>query len=309
MSKRGSLGYQMQEILKAVFRPGGSRHVDKREARGLIRGTRTMRCMVADVFVFGRYVRERWPEVRRVEQVTPEMAQGYIVELVRRERSGGYIGRVCASLRKLDAACRYVGVLAKDAPALLPLTVKGYHSDTRTMAYTPQEAEMIINYVEAVDPQGGCVLRVMLVTGLRVSEAIYLRDRDIDVWHCVVRLEENANHTKGGRPRVVRVTEGDRDWLAKFRERGEQSVTGHLFAGRGSLADRVRRRVRAACDALGIVCLGTHGMRKTFAAAEYVRAVQAGADDQDALLRTSRQLGHNRACVAAQSYVDADLRV
>jgi len=84
---------------------------------------------------------------------------------------------------------------------------------------------------------------------------------------------------------------------------------GHLFEGRGSLPERERKRVRAACESLGITCLGTHGFRKTFAAADYQRAVAAGADDRAALLHTSRQLGHNRAAVAAQSYVDGDVRV
>jgi len=48
------------------------------------------------------------------------MALAYIEELEQRERSGGRIARVCASLRKLDNACRKAGIFLPDTPALLP---------------------------------------------------------------------------------------------------------------------------------------------------------------------------------------------
>ena len=99
----GSLGYQMEKALSAIFHPGRSKHLDKRygRQRGTIYSIETMRNMSANVHQFGRFVKDNWPEVRRVEQITPGMAQAYIDELVRRERSGGWIGRVCATLRGL----------------------------------------------------------------------------------------------------------------------------------------------------------------------------------------------------------------
>ena len=41
---------------------------------------------------------------------------------------------------------------------------------------------------------------------------------------------------------------------------------------------------------------------------EHQRNVAAGASDPEALLNTSRQLGHNRAWVTSESYVSADVR-
>lgn len=93
MSKKGSLSYQMEKALKAVFHPGHRCHHDKAQGReDVIRGINTMRCTVADSSQFARFIRQRWPEVKDVEQVTPAMAQAFIAELVLRERSGGRLG-------------------------------------------------------------------------------------------------------------------------------------------------------------------------------------------------------------------------
>ena len=65
----------------------------------------------------------------------------------------------------------------------------------------------------------------------------------------------------------------------------------------------MREQVRKACAELDIPCLGTHGFRKTFAAQNYLTRIEAGADDDQALLDTSIQLGHNRKEVTMQSYI------
>src|SRR4030065_2699229 len=105
MSKggQGSLGYQMMKALQSIFRPGSSRHRAKRYHRDgeLITGISTMRCMSADVHQFARFIRVNWPEVKDLSEVRSEMAVTYIENLDDRERSGGRIARVCASLRKL----------------------------------------------------------------------------------------------------------------------------------------------------------------------------------------------------------------
>jgi integrase len=148
----------------------------------------------------------------------------------------------------------------------------------------------------------------MWLTGLRVSEAAYLRAQDIDLESGIITLTVNVNHTKGGRPRDVKVQESGREFLATLRAVGEQRPDGHLFTARKSLPDRARQRVRKACWELGIPRLGTHAFRKAFAVEEYQRNVAAGLSDPQALLNPSRQLGHNRARVTSESYVSADVR-
>ena len=313
MSKRGSLVYQMQEALKGVFRPGRRRYHDKKYGRtGMIRGIQTMQCMVADASQFAHFIQKHWPGVRYLEQVTPEMAQAFIADHTRRENSGGYIGRVIASIRKLDEACRKAGIFPADCPPLLPYAeekaVSGYHSDPRPQAYTDEQAEAIITRITQDDPTVARLLRAMWLTGLRVNEAAYLRAQDIDLESGMITLTGNANHTKGGRPRDVKVQENSRKFLATLRAIGDKRPDGHIFTCRKSLPDRARQQVRNACRELGIPALGTHGFRKAFAVEEYQRNVAAGASDPEAMLKTSRQLGHNRARVTGESYVSADVR-
>ena len=47
-----------------------------------------MQSMVADLHSFSRFIRERFPEVKNLNQVKPDMAQAFIAELMRKERSG-----------------------------------------------------------------------------------------------------------------------------------------------------------------------------------------------------------------------------
>ncbi len=270
--------------------------------------------MSADVHQFARFVRTYWPEVNTVSQVTPEMAQAYINELVRRECSGGRIGRVCASIRKLDTACRATSIFPLDAPALLPYQAEtglgGFHSQPRPMPYPMHDAQRIVTFIEKDDPLIARLLRLMITSGLRIREACYLRAQDIDLEHGIIQLnvKDNVNRTKGGRPRQVFYPSESQDFIGELKSIGNKSPTGHIFPDRGSLPNRARARVRAACQMLNIPSLGTHGFRKTFAVKDYEVALKKGESDRHALLATSRQLGHNRSAVTRQSYIPPEVR-
>ena len=163
----------------------------------------------------------------------------------------------------------------------------------------------IIHHLETPDPEVARLLNLMLKAGLRVTEATYLRVQDIDLEKREIILNEegNANRTKGGRPRVVKFQVEFSDFFAGLKNSTGNEPTGHLFANRRGLPDRARLGVRQACSALNIPCLGTHAFRKAFSVENYHRARSHGADDRQALLATSHQLGHNRIDVTRQSYV------
>ena len=303
MSKNhhGSLGYQMMKALQGNFRPGASRHAAKKHHRdvGLITSISTMRNDSADVHQFSRFIRERWPEVKDLPQVRSEMALAYIEALVARGVSGGHIGRICATIRKLDADCRKDGTFPPDAPPLLPLRAEGgpggFHSKPKAIPYPQEQAAAIIQYLEPRAPEVARLLNLMWKAGLRVTEATYLRAQDIDLESHLISLNEegNANRTKGGRPRVVEYQAEFADFFANLKNSPADQPTGHLFANRRGLPDRARAKVRHACTVLNIPCLGTHAFRKAFSVRNY----------HQALLATSLQLGHNRVDVTRQSYV------
>jgi len=318
MSKnsQGSLGYQMMKALQGIFQPGASRHTAKRRHRDaeLITGISTMRCMSADVHQFARFIRINWPEVKYLSDVRQEMALAYIEELKQRERSGGRIARVCASLRKLDTACRKAGIFPSDSPPLLPYKSQGgpggFHSKPKPIPYSKEEAQAIIEHIAPQDPIVARLLRVMWAGGMRISEATWLRVQDIDLENGMISLnqEGNENHTKGGKPRKFHYSPKAHEFMTALTHSPDIQPTGHLFADRLGLPNRARMLVRDACDELGIHKLASHGYRKTFSVEEYHRARSRGADDRQALLETSLKLGHNRIDVTRQSYVPLEER-
>lgn len=318
MSKngQGSLGYQMMKALQGIFQPGASRHIAKRYHRDteLITGINTMRCMSADVHQFARFIRSNWPEVKQLPEVRQEMAVAYIDELGDRERSGGRIARVCASLRKLDTACRKAGIFPPEVPPLLPRKDEsgpgGFHSQPKPTPYSGEEAQAIINQISPQDQIVARLLTLMWVGGLRISEAVYLRTQDIDLVNGTISLDQegNVNRTKGGKPRKFSYSPVFQEFMTALKNSSDIQPAGHLFTDRLGLPERARKRVRQACRELGIQPLGTHGFRKTFSVEEYHRARSRGAGDRQALLETSHKLGHNRIDVTRQSYVSSEVR-
>ncbi|MFZ2098717.1 MAG: tyrosine-type recombinase/integrase [Anaerolineales bacterium] len=312
----GSLGYQMMKALQGIFQPGASRHKAKRYHRDaeLITGINTMRCMSADVHQFARFIRLNWPEVKHLDEVRQEMALAYIEELGDRERSGGRIARVCASIRKLDTACRKAGIFLPDTPPLLPYKANsgpgGFHSKPKPIPYTEEQAKAIITLIAPQDPIIATLLTLMWAGGLRISEAVYLRAQDIDLVNGTISLnqERNVNRTKGGKPRTISYTPQAQEFMTTLKNSSGIQPTGHLFTDRLGLPDRARKLVRQSCRELGIQQLGTHGYRKTFSVEAYHQARSHGADDRQALLKTSHKLGHNRIDVTRQSYVSTDER-
>jgi integrase len=318
MSKnnQGSLGYQMMKALQSIFRPGASRHTAKRCHRDaeVITGISTMRCMSADVHQFARFIRINWPETKHLSEVRQEMALSYIEKLKQRERSGGRIARVCASLRKLDTACRKASVFPPRKPPLLPYKAQGgpggFHSKPKPISYTDEEAQAIIGHIVPHDPIVARLLTLMWTSGLRITEAVYLRTQDIDLENGMISLnmEGNVNRTKGGKPRQFPYSPWAQKFMAALKHAPDIPPSGHLFTDRQGLPDRARRLVRKACRELGILPLATHGYRKTYSVEEYHRARSRGADDRQALLEISHKLGHNRIDVTRQSYVSSEER-
>ena len=190
------------------------------------------------------------------------MALAYIQELEDRERSGGRIARVCASIRKLDIACRQAGIFPVDAPALLPYKDHGgpggFHSKPKPVPYTQEEAQAIIAYITPLDPIVARLLRLMWAAGLRIREATWLRVQDIDLEQGMISLnrEGNVNRTKGGKQRTFPYSPEAQDFMTDLTHRTDIQPDGHFFGNRLSLPDRARKLVRKACRELNILVKG-----------------------------------------------------
>ncbi len=314
MSKQGSLGHQIEEVFKRVFKPGRSRYADKfkKRERYFITGFGDMRTKVADGYRLARFVRQHWPEVKHPEQITPAMALAYHEYLVANERAGGYVGRIHAALRELDHALRYLRQIPADQPPLLPYAddggPSGYHSESRALFATEDDAAKLFATVEQRNPICARVLRLAFITGLRITEAVYLCAQDIDLERRVVTLEGNVNRTKGGRPREVEFSEQHIPFMTELQQIGEAEPDGHVFRGRRSLAERTRAVLRQVRQELDLPPFTPHAFRKGYAVTAYLDQRTAGQTDSEALLHVSHQLGHNRTEVTKHSYVPPTMR-
>src|ERR1700690_1889485 len=90
----GSLGYQFLNVLKAIFKPGRSRHLDKQKGKAYLHiySKETMRKYTQEAFEFARFLKASYPACRAPEMLTPEICAGFIHHLVQRRLDGGTIG-------------------------------------------------------------------------------------------------------------------------------------------------------------------------------------------------------------------------
>jgi integrase len=315
----GSLGHQLLQVLKAVFRPGASRHEAKQrgEADVLIFGKETMRKYTAQAFELAAYLKAHYPECRRPAEITPAMCVAFMESLVERGLAGGTLGRYVAFLRKLDRALRYLGRVPAGAPPLLPTAEQGgqwsFRANTSTLAYDDEQALAVLVEIRATGSAkyrdtAAQVVTLMLATGLRIQEAAYLRAQWIDLAARQVCLAKNTSRTKGGKPRVIAPYDSVfDDFMAALKVQGQANYAdfGCIFRDRTSLPGHVRAEVRRACRTVGIAPLGSHGFRKLNAQGMYGALRAEGLGDEAARLKVARHLGHNRVRVTVESYVGA----
>jgi len=318
-SRPGSLGHQLLQVLQAVFQPGTSRHDAKQrgEAEVLIFGKETMRKYTTQAFELAAFVRAHAPDCRQPEAITPALCAAFIEMLVGRGLAGGTLGRYVAVIRKLDRALRHLGRVPDDAPSLLPTKEQGgtwsFRANTSTQAYSEAQALEILTEIRTRGSQkyravAAQVVELMLATGLRIQEAVYLRAEWIDLAARQVHLVKNTSRTKGGKPRsTAPFEEVFDDLMAELKRQGDANHDdyGCVFSDRASLPGHVRAEIRRACRTLGIKPLGSHGFRKLNAQAMYAKLREQGLDDEAARLEVARHLGHNRVRVTVQSYVSA----
>lgn len=143
-------------------------------------------------------------------------------------------------------------------------------------------------------PKVNMLLRLMLLTGIRLGEALSARWSEIDLDRRHLRLPD----TKAGKPRVVPLSNEALevlDELAAMRE----AASDFLFSGRGGRGHMQRpgRRFSAVLAAAGIEGLWLHDLRRTFAT---LAAQQVPIQD------VSRLLGHSTVKVTERYVVTDD---
>jgi integrase/recombinase XerD len=157
---------------------------------------------------------------------------------------------------------------------------------------------------------------LIAVTGLRVSEALALDDRDIDLEHGALTIRR----TKFGQTRIVPIAASTADRLGAYaRERDRllgRTPSSFFVSDIGNRPDDCSARYNFAvvCQRIGLrpaQRFNKHGrgprihdLRHTFAARTMVRWYRTGKDPEREMLKLSTYLGHTNP-VNTYWYIEA----
>lgn len=148
-----------------------------------------------------KFIRDRWPEAmgRSVEQVTEEECLAF-AESVAHYSASRYNGVVSALRSAIPAAA----VLPRKNPPHLDHNIP-----------TPEELN---RYLAALDTaqrgHSGLVVRFLVHTGMRITEACLLKWSDVYEDHVMARAET----TKSGKPRAIPFIKGTREVLKALKK-------------------------------------------------------------------------------------------
>jgi integrase len=144
---------------------------------------------------------------------------------------------------------------------------------------------------------------LLACTGMRVSEALRLADRDVDLGQCLLTVRETKFH----KSRLVPLAASTRDALAADRQRREQHCSAPLSVaffltdnGRAIVYGTLRSTFRTLLRRLGWIpadgtrCPRMYDLRHTFATQRLAAWQQEGANLALLLPALSTYLGHGK---------------
>ncbi len=214
------------------------------------------------------------------EAVTPGVTTAWLADLAMAGQ------RVATRRRKLAAVLsfyRYAAAEGVPVTAPRPHQVPKLHrDDADTGALDIAQARRLWE-VTAGQPRARALVAVLLLCGLRISEALTLHTGDLDNQQGATVLRVTG---KGAKPRTAVLPApavvAIRDWLA---HRGDQAGPLFTTSTGAALDPRAAHRLLGRLgDRAGIARLHPHTLRHTFATS----AVDAGAD----VLKVATALGH-----------------
>lgn len=222
----------------------------------------------------------------------PRLGTAYLYMLIHAGLSPWTIRLTLCSLDRLADGIRatwHRDVGRVDRAALGPLPPRRLRDRIFAAAYSPIQAQHIIDWIAARRPQYALALRLQLAAGLRVGELTGLRPRMLD--HTASALViTNSTITKGGRDRFLPLPLPP-DLFAVLARRAAAHPSARLFPFH---PDTLRAWVRRACSAQGIPSHGTHGFRHAFCRDLLTQLLAQGLPPAQALQLITTLLGHGR---------------
>lgn len=130
-----------------------------------------------------------------------------------------------------------------------------------------KKIKQIYHYLNGVDPKYAAIFKVGVNTGLRISDIIPLKVRDI--FHDDFRFKEHLTLTekKTGKEKRIKLNDTLKKSLKQYIDQSQLKMEDYLFYSRkGGYVGRIQvyKVLTDAAHAVGIENFGTHSLRKTW---------------------------------------------
>lgn len=180
-------------------------------------------------------------------------------------------------------------------------------------AYTAQELRYILQCLQQEPLKWQCLIRLLIVTGMRRGECCGLQWADVDFTNCTVKIERTAGYTKecgiytnspkNGRTRTVDVDPAVIALLQRLRiEQSEKCLSSFIFSQDGKNEPLHPDSPTRYLDKFGkrykLEDCHPHKLRHSFAS---VALADGGAD----VVSVSEILGHSDTAVTLRVYAHA----
>lgn len=283
MGNYGSLKYQISQRINELKSFGQSKHEAKKNEKKRCEknGEKWNPARVDGIYSYGtadryrsigmrftRWVKEEYPAISRLDQITIEVMGEYLTMHIEQGKSPWTINQYRSGLAKI------FGLTGPEISANLPLR----HLEDRVKGKGPDGKHF--KDINHLDLQTFC-----MATGLRAHEVCALNTENIFTNPRNGSLLVRVKRGKGGKPRVVHVLKRDVDFVAELRDRAVANGQEKVF-------------VNVPRDA------PIHKWRHHYANARYSELLEEGLTPEEAKLGISRDLGHNRIDVV-RSYVNS----
>lgn len=307
MRRQPTIHKQVELLFEDAFALGTKRHAAKAQLRAQGRKASEMGEKIHSAGSFHTYRSRcltfiRWTrknhQLHHLAQLTPAMVVDYFASLTQQGYAQNTLATLLTALRWLDKLSLAAGMRTD---RLVPEDLHSARRFSPRGAYTPEEADALINEVRNHDPLAAQVLHIQYRFGLRLNEVVnlkwqFFRHAGSQEQIAGIDLKLRCVFVKGKGGRQRRVTATRPDGLSGLR----MDVVCPLIPEACTVKTwkrEIQALVRAACITLNITPRGTHGLRATAAREFHALQCAGGKSAAEADQATAQWLGHGRTTV------------
>lgn len=310
---KAQMNYAIQSCFKGNDRQNGgygsSKHSDKKtgQKNSKIYSWSSFHARQDTAMQFAAFVKEHYPAVKEVKQLTPEMAEAFVLskagsctsetlDCYRSNLAGlaSNINRTYATAHIDLRVSKVVGTTANQASRCKPMT--DAHIAILRDSYRPGTT-------------GHTAVTLAASTGCRASELVRLKGQDIEI-KSSTSATVFVKSGKGGRDRTIQISNPSAVSALSGIKASVADSQRIIPCKTGSVQKSINRHMSALQGSAGCslkseyLCSGVHAIRKNWAQSEYDR-YRSEHSRQESLDYVSQQLGHgeNRDLATLQRFI------